>query len=96
MANDRMHITVYGANTSGQQLVVSTLKSYLRRAEIDFDLVERSDVSEFLAKSLNSVPAIEVDESIFCLKQNGSFNQSLRSAMTFILAKRNYGKLPKI
>lgn len=95
--NDPIQVKVYGANTSGQQMVVDQIKKKLSSANLAFDITEETDVSVFIKKGLESVPAIQYNEgSIFPLKTNGAFNQSLRTSINGILDEYNYGDLPKI
>lgn len=78
-------------------MVVSILSDILLKAHIPFSIREITDVSVFLQKGVQSVPAIQMDDDlIYGLKSNGSFSNSLRTALMNILSTANYGDLPKI
>ncbi len=92
-----MHITIYGTMTAGHQMIVSTIKKYLNRAMLPYDLNEVSDVQVFLQKSIDSVPAIQIDDQpIVSLESNGAFNQSLRKFIRTMLEKKDFGQTPRI
>lgn len=92
-----MNITIYGTMTSGHQMIVSTIKKYLDRALLPYHLQEVSDVQVFLQKSIDSVPAIQIDDQpIVSLKANGAFNQSLRKIIRTMLEKKDFGQTPRI
>jgi len=91
-----LQIVVYGTDTSGKGLVMLLLQQFLNAAELSYELTETHDVSEFIRKKLESVPAIEVDGVMYPLKQNGSFSKSLRVALGATLRTKNYGNMEKI
>ncbi len=91
-----MDIKVYGTDTPGHKLVLSVISELLLKAKISFSLTEITDVSKFLAKGIESIPAIQMDDDhIIGLKSNGSFSKSLRDAVNEILSTQNYGTLSK-
>ena len=92
-----MDIKIYGTDTSGHQLVKSLISELLLKAEIPFNISEVNDVSKFLAKGIDSIPAIQMNsQPIVGLKSNGSFRKALRAAVNEILASQNYGALAKV
>jgi len=92
-----MHIKIYGTPTSGNKMIKSFMGDILFRAKIPFKISEVQDITRFLEKNIESIPAIQLDEEpIVALKTNGSFNKSLRSAINHILSKENYGQLSKL
>lgn len=91
-----LDITVLGATTTAHQMAVSTINQYLRDAHIPFTLREETDVSVFIEEGVESIPAIKVGNQLLPLRQNGSFNRSLRDAVNTILRRYNYGSIPKI
>jgi nucleotide-binding universal stress UspA family protein len=92
-----MNITIYGTSTSGHQVIVSTIRKFLDRAQLDYTLNEVSDINVFLQKSIESVPAIQIDDQpIISIKTNGSFNQSLRKTICKMLETKDFGNSPKI
>lgn len=78
-------------------MIVSTIKKYLDRAMLPYQLNEVSDVQVFLQKSIDSVPAIQIDDQpIVSLKDNGAFNQSLRKIIRTMLEKKDFGQTPRV
>ena len=91
-----LQVVIYGANTSGKDLVVRLVRQFLDSADLTYELRDSQDVGEFIRKKLQSVPAIEADGVIYPLKENGSFSKSLRGALNAMLSKSNYGNMDKI
>ena len=90
-------IKVYGTETSGQQMVVKQLHSFLSRAELNYDIEQVTDVTRFIDEGIESVPAIQYqDNPVTTLTRNGAFNQSLRNIISSILKTQNFGELPQI
>lgn len=92
-----MDIKIFGTNTSGHQMVKSTIETFLNKADINYTISESSNVADFMKLMINSVPAVMIDDDeIFEIKSNGRFNSSLRILLQKLLRKENYGSLPKI
>lgn len=92
-----MNIKIYGTGTSGHQLVRQKIKEFLNHAGISYILEDIGDVSKFIRDNVYSVPAIKIDnETLYEIKPNGSFNESLRQAIQSILRKSKYGNMIKI
>ena len=91
-----MDIKIYGMDSRGHQMVTNLMTDLLQKAKIPFNISEIQDVSLFLEKKIESIPAIQMnDEPIIGLKSNGSFNNSLRDVVNQILSSENYGDLAK-
>jgi len=91
-----MEIKVYGTSSSGHQLVMNSVSHLLRKANISFKMTEEKDLTKFLEKGIESIPALQMnDNSIVGLKSSGSFSKSLRNAVNEILSTENYGDLSK-
>lgn len=89
-----MDIKIYGTDTSGHKYVLSVIKELLLKAKIPFTLTDVTDISSFLEKGIESIPAIQMDNRpIIGLKSNGSFSTSLRKAIHEILSTQNYGNM---
>ena len=91
----RLKVKVLGTATSGHQMAVSVIDDFLTKANIPFDLKEETDVAVFIKEGLESIPSIDVNGDLIALKQNGSFNRSLRSAINKMLKLQNYGDMVK-
>jgi len=89
-------IKVLGAGTSKHQMVTSVLREYLSKAEIPLDVNDYTDVDGFLKEGLESIPAIVYGKEVFNIGSNGTYNKSLRTAVTQILKKSNFGEIEKI
>jgi len=91
-----MHIKIYGTPTSGKRMIKNLVGDILHKAKIPFEISEVHDVTDFIDKNIDSIPAIQVDEKpIIGLKSNGSFIKSLRDAVNHILSIENYGEISK-
>lgn len=91
----QLDIKVYGATTSGHQMIVDTISDVLSRGNIEHSLEVVSDISILLDRGIESVPAIQIGSGHpIGLKSNGSFAKSLRSALQKMLAIVDYGDLP--
>jgi len=63
-----MDIKIYGTDTSGHQLVKSLISELLLKAKIPFNISEVNDVSKFLAKGIDSIPAIQMNSQLVSLQ----------------------------
>ena len=91
-----MDIKVYGTVTSGHQFVMSIISDLLLKAKIDYTISEINDISQFIEKGIDSIPAIQMNnEPIISLKSNESFSKALRCAANMILSSKNYGAMVK-
>ncbi|MCB9310209.1 MAG: universal stress protein [Lewinellaceae bacterium] len=87
-------IKIYGTGTPGQQLAKSKLVSSLVDANIEYNLTEVNDISEFIKDGVVSVPAIKVNDSeLFEIRPNGQYTQSLRECIQGILKIVKYGTM---
>ena len=97
MIDTKLDIKVFGTGTAGHQMVVKSLKNFLSKAKIEFDLEMVTDVTTFMKFNVQAVPSIMVDgELLPPLSDNGAFNQSLRKSIESVLSKRDFGTLPRI
>ncbi len=95
--NEVIEIKVYGTKSSNQQMVVNELKSVLIKAQIPFVLTEETDVTAFIKKGIESVPAIQYDDhEIIPLRSNGNFKHSLRKSISSLLDSKQFGHLNKM
>lgn len=93
--NKDLNVKVLGTATSGHQMAVAVIDEFLRKANLTFDLQEETDVSVFIQEGLESIPSINVNGELIALKQDGSFNGSLRSAINYMLKQQEYGDMEK-
>lgn len=92
-----MKISIYGTRTSAQQFVLSTIRGYVQKARLDYEIVEVCDINTFIEKDIEAVPAIQCDDGpIIPLKHNSPLNGTLRRVIKDILSLDNYGNLTKI
>ncbi|MGB4960432.1 MAG: universal stress protein [Saprospiraceae bacterium] len=92
-----MDIKIYGTGTPTYQLAKSRIVRHLTDAGIDYQLHEVTKVTDIIKDDIMSVPAIKVNGNLlFEIKQNGSYNKTLRSTVQNILKVGNFGKMTKI
>ncbi len=92
-----INLKIYGTGTSGHELVKATIEEYLNKADIQYQLEDVSDVSQFMKDSISSVPAVLINgKELYELKKNGNFNSSLRTLVQKLLRSENYGVMKKI
>lgn len=96
MNNELVYIEVLGTKTAGHQFVVTALEKYFTDAGIQHEITEITDLSSFLDAGIDSIPAIRVNDTVFSLHQNGSFNRSLRQSLTEILKMYDFGVMKKV
>jgi len=95
-SKDKTEITVLGTGSSSHQMVSYIVKKFMKDAGIPFELVEETDIANFLKRSLTSVPCIYIDGEYLPIQSNGDFNKSLRKAIKHILKKQNFGNMEKM
>jgi len=93
--NDILDVKVLGMATSAHQMAVSVIKDYLTKANVPYSLEEITDVSVFIEQELEEIPSVKVNGKLLSLKDNGSFNKSLRTALNVMLKKSNFGDMEK-
>lgn len=92
-----MDINVYGTGTSGHQMIVQVIEDFLSKAKIKYNLREITDVNMFLASSLESIPAVQIDDlDPVSIGQDQLFNSKLRSFIKNLLKSCDYGKLTRV
>ena len=96
MNNNVLDIEVFGTKTPGHQFVVTALEKYLTDANINHKIHEVTDLTSFLDAGIDSIPAIRANDVVYSLRQNGSFNRSLRHSLKEILKMQSYGTMKKV
>lgn len=93
MKDKIMNITVFGHKMYDQSLIVNTIESHLKNAEIPYVLNEETNASVFIKNNIKFAPAIQFDqEDIIPLKVDENFNQSLKKVVNTLLESRGFGK----
>lgn len=92
-----MEINIYGSGTSSQMYLGHLLDMAFEASGIRHVINHINDVNQFLAKNINTVPAIEVDgKVVFELKDKDDYHTHTRKFIQEILKKHNYGNMKKI
>jgi len=90
------NLKIYGTKTSRFQLTENFIKKFLDKAHVDYQIEEISNIKEYLANDVHSIPAVQIEnEPPMPLRSNGGFNQSLREIIQEILERNNYGTLDR-
>ena len=92
-----IQINIYGPGTSSQMYIAHLLDLALEASGIRHVINHINDVNQFIAKNINTVPAIEVDgKVVFELTGKEDYHTHTRKFIQAILKQYNYGNMKKL
>ena len=90
-------IKIYGTGTSSQMYIEHLMKVSLNASGIEHKIEHINDISQFIEKNINSIPAISIDGKITLeINQSEDYHSSIRKLIQKILKTKNYGKMKRI
>jgi len=90
-----MEVKLFGKPSYSYEYLKSTIEDVIKMANLDIELNEVQETSEFIKEELNQIPAIKFNGEVKVFKNN-SIKKFSKNVTQWILKKMDYGSLRKL
>ncbi len=91
-----MKIVIYALPGAALEVINNNLSKVLKQTGSAHQINVVSDLKAFLKKSLDSIPAVQIDNDLFCFKRESTFNHNLREVIKNLLSKTESTSINKM
>ena len=90
-------LQIYGQPTSTYEYVKMMILDQAKRADIDLDVSEISDVKQLIEEGLDSIPTVKINDTLsLSYNARDSLNDFIQKVNLAILKEANYGNMRRI